>query len=29
VMSRGTFSGAIFLTDVAIIIPMSCLTGIA
>ena len=28
-MSRGTFSGAIFLTDVAIIISISCLTGIA
>src|ERR1700746_1769320 len=29
VLSRGTFSGAIFLTDVALIIAMSCLTGIA
>jgi hypothetical protein len=29
VVSRGTFSGAIFLTDVALIIAMSCLTGIA
>src|SRR3984957_74967 len=29
VLARGTFSGAIFLTDVALIIAMSCLTGIA
>ena len=29
VLSRGTFSGAIFLTDVALIVAMSCLTGIA
>src|ERR1700722_16823663 len=29
VLSRGTFSGAIFLTDVALIVSMSCLTGIA
>ena len=28
-LSRGTFSGAIFLTDVALIVAMSCLTGIA
>ena len=29
VLSRGTFSGAIFLTDVALIVAMSTLTGIA
>jgi Undecaprenyl-phosphate glucose phosphotransferase len=29
VLSRGTFSGAIFLTDVALIVATSCLTGIA
>jgi Undecaprenyl-phosphate glucose phosphotransferase len=29
VLSRGTFSGAIFLTDVALIVAMSCLTGVA
>jgi Undecaprenyl-phosphate glucose phosphotransferase len=29
VLLRGTFAGAIFLTDVAFIIAMSCLTGIA
>jgi len=29
VLSRGTFSGAIFLIDVAVIVAMSCLTGIA
>ncbi|MDR3422810.1 MAG: undecaprenyl-phosphate glucose phosphotransferase [Xanthobacteraceae bacterium] len=29
VLSRGTFSGAIFLIDVALIVAMSCLTGIA
>jgi len=29
VLSRGTFSGAIFLTDVALIVAMSSLTGIA
>jgi Undecaprenyl-phosphate glucose phosphotransferase len=29
VLSRGTFSGAIFLTDIALIVTMSCLTGIA
>jgi hypothetical protein len=29
VLSRGTFSGAIFLTDVALIVAMSCFTGIA
>jgi Undecaprenyl-phosphate glucose phosphotransferase len=29
VLSRGTFSGAIFLTDVALIVAMSCTTGIA
>jgi len=29
VVSRGTFSGAIFLADVALIVSMSCLTGIA
>ena len=29
VLSRGTFSGAIFLTDVALIVAMSCVTGIA
>jgi FlaA1/EpsC-like NDP-sugar epimerase len=29
VHSRGTFSGAIFLTDVALIVAMSCFTGIA
>ena len=28
-LSRGTFSGAIFLTDVALIVAMSCCTGIA
>jgi Undecaprenyl-phosphate glucose phosphotransferase len=28
VLSRGTFSGAIFLTDVALIVAMSCLTGV-
>jgi hypothetical protein len=28
VLSRGTFSGVIFLTDVALIIAMSCLTGV-
>jgi len=28
VLSRGTFSGAIFLSDVALIMAMSCLTGI-
>ncbi|MGO9703524.1 MAG: undecaprenyl-phosphate glucose phosphotransferase [Xanthobacteraceae bacterium] len=29
VLSRGTFSVAIFLTDVALIVAMSCLTGVA
>ena len=29
VLSHGTFSGAIFLTDVALIVAMSCFTGIA
>jgi Undecaprenyl-phosphate glucose phosphotransferase len=29
VLSRGTFSGAIFLTDVALIVAMSCVTGVA
>jgi Undecaprenyl-phosphate glucose phosphotransferase len=29
VLSRGTFSGAIFVTDIALIVSMSCLTGIA
>jgi Undecaprenyl-phosphate glucose phosphotransferase len=29
VLSRGTFSSAIFLTDVALIVAMSCLTGVA
>ena len=29
VLSRGTFSGAIFLIDAALIVAMSCLTGIA
>jgi polysaccharide biosynthesis protein PslA len=29
VLSRGTFCGAIFLTDIALIVAMSCLTGIA
>jgi Undecaprenyl-phosphate glucose phosphotransferase len=29
VLSRGTFSSAIFLIDVALIIAMSCLTGVA
>src|ERR1700733_11454400 len=29
VLSRGTFSGAIFLTDVALIVAMSLVTGIA
>jgi Undecaprenyl-phosphate glucose phosphotransferase len=29
VLSRGTFSGVIFLTDVALIVAMSCFTGIA
>ena len=29
VLLRGTFAAAIFLTDVAFIIAMSCLTGIA
>jgi Undecaprenyl-phosphate glucose phosphotransferase len=29
VLSRGTFSGAMFLTDVALIVAMSCFTGIA
>src|SRR3984885_14395712 len=29
VLSRGTFSGAIFLTDIALIVAMSCLTGVA
>jgi Undecaprenyl-phosphate glucose phosphotransferase len=28
VLSRGTFSGVIFLTDVALIVAMSCLTGV-
>lgn len=28
VLSRGTFSSAIFLTDVALIVAMSCLTGV-
>jgi hypothetical protein len=28
-LSRGTFSGAIFLIDVALIVAMSCITGIA
>jgi FlaA1/EpsC-like NDP-sugar epimerase len=28
VLSRGTFSGAIFLTDIALIVAMSCLTGV-
>jgi len=29
VLSRGTFSSAIFLTDIALIVAMSCATGIA
>ncbi len=29
VLSRGAFSSAVFLTDVALIVAMSCLTGIA
>jgi len=29
VLSRGTFSGAIFLADIALIVSMSCLTGVA
>src|SRR5579872_3872368 len=29
VLSRGTFSGAIFLADIALIVTISCLTGIA
>ena len=29
VLSRGTFSGAIFLTDIALIVAMSCFTGVA
>jgi polysaccharide biosynthesis protein PslA len=29
VLSRGTFAGLIFLTDVALIVAMSCFTGIA
>jgi hypothetical protein len=29
VLSRGTFSSAIFLTDVALIVAMACCTGIA
>jgi Undecaprenyl-phosphate glucose phosphotransferase len=29
VLSRGTFSGAILLTDIALIVAMSCLTGVA
>jgi Undecaprenyl-phosphate glucose phosphotransferase len=29
VLSRGTFSAAIFLTDVGLIVAMSCVTGIA
>ena len=29
VLSRGTFSGLIFLTDVALIVAMSCFTGVA
>jgi Undecaprenyl-phosphate glucose phosphotransferase len=29
VLSRGTFSGAIFLTDVTLIVAMSCITGVA
>jgi Undecaprenyl-phosphate glucose phosphotransferase len=29
VLSRGTFSGAIFFTDVALIVAMSCFTGVA
>jgi len=29
VLSRGTFSGAIFLTDIALIVATSCLTGVA
>jgi Undecaprenyl-phosphate glucose phosphotransferase len=28
-LSGGTFSGAIFLTDIALIVAMSCLTGVA
>ncbi len=28
VLSRGTFSGAIFLADVAVIVAMSCITGV-
>ena len=28
VLSRGTFSGAIFLVDVALIVAMTCLTGV-
>ncbi len=28
VLSRGTFSGVIFLTDIALIVAMSCLTGV-
>jgi len=29
VLSHGTFSGLIFLTDVALIVAMSCFTGVA
>ena len=29
VLSRGTFSAAIFLADVALIVAMSCITGVA
>ena len=29
VLSRGAFSGLIFLTDVALIVAMSCFTGVA
>ncbi len=29
VLSRSTFSGAVFLTDIALIVAMSCMTGIA
>ena len=29
VLMRGTFSAAIFLTDIAFIVAMSCLTGVA
>jgi Undecaprenyl-phosphate glucose phosphotransferase len=29
VLSRGTFSGAIFLADIALIVAMACVTGVA